>query len=92
MEGIPEYCQSKTDWQNAVDYAVKTGSNKAELYQRLKHLRDDHFINVLKEESAGKDSEELTPDDFEPKEDCNAEKYKLGFTDAEIESLMEKLI
>ena len=44
MVGIPDYCQTKKDWQNAVDFAVKTNSGKRILYSRLKHLRDDHFI------------------------------------------------
>ena len=49
MVGIPKYCQTKKDWQNAVDYAVKHNTGKTELYSRLQHLRDDHYMNVLKE-------------------------------------------
>lgn len=91
MVGIPEYCQTKKDWQNAVEYAVKNNTGKTELYNRLRHLRDDHYINVLKEESKSKPVEEQTPEDYEPVENRNAEKYRLNFTDNEIEKLMEAL-
>ena len=79
MVGIPEYCQTKKDWQNAVDFAVKTNSGKRILYSRLKHLRDDHFMKVLKEE------------DYELVDNPAAAKYKIGVTDFEINALMEVL-
>ena len=79
MVGIPEYCQTKKDWQNAVSFAVKTNSGKRILYSRLKHLRDDHFMKVLKEE------------DYELVDNPAAAKYKIGVTDFEINALMEVL-
>ena len=83
MVGIPKYCQTKKDWQNAVDYAVKHNTGKTELYSRLQHLRDDHYMNVLKEEQ--------TPEDYEPVDNPAAEKYRIGITDEEIENMMEAL-
>ncbi len=91
MVGIPKYCQTKKDWQNAVSYAVKYNMGKAELYSRLQRLRDDHYMNVLKEKSKDKPAEEQTADDYEAVDDPAAEKYKLGFSDAEINALMEVL-
>lgn len=91
MVGIPRYCQTKKDWQNAVDYAVAYNTGKSELHSRLEHLRDDHYMNVLKESSKGKPAEEQTPDDYEPIDNPAAEKYRLGFTDNEIDALMEAL-
>lgn len=92
MVGIPKECQTKDDWRNAVSYAKENSVGKTEMKARLEHLRDDHFVNVLKEASKGKDAEELTPDDFENAEDPAAEKTRLGFTDEEIEELMEELV
>lgn len=91
MVGIPEYCQTKKDWQNAVDFAVKTNSGKRVLYSRLKHLRDDHFMKVLKNASKGKPVEELTDEDYELVDNPAAAKYKIGITDSEINALMEVL-
>ena len=91
MVGIPDYCQTKKDWQNAVDFAVKTNSGKRILYARLKHLRDDHFMKVLKDASKGKPSEELTDEDYELVDNPAAAKYKIGITDAEINALREVL-
>ena len=91
MVGIPEYCQTKKDWQNAVSFAVKTNSGKRILYSRLKHLRDDHFMKVLKEGSKRKPSEELTEEDYELVDNPAAAKYKIGVTDFEINALMEVL-
>ena len=91
MVGIPDYCQTKKDWQNAVDFAVKTNNGKRVLYARLKHLRDDHYMKVLKDSSNGKPSEELTDEDYELVDNPAAAKYKIGITDAEINALMEVL-
>ena len=91
MVGIPEYCQTKKDWQNAVSFAVKTNSGKRVLYSRLKHLRDDHFMKVLKDASKGKPAEELTDEDYELVDNPAAAKYKIGITDSEINALMEVL-
>jgi hypothetical protein len=91
MVGIPEYCQTKKDWQNAVDFAVKTNNGKKILYSRLKHLRDDHFMKALKEGSKGKPVEELTEEDYELMDNPAAAKYKIGITDFEINALMEVL-
>ena len=91
MIGIPKYCQTKKDWQNAVDYAVKHNTGKTELYSRLQHLRDEHYMNVLKEESKEKPVEEQTPEDYEPVDNPAAEKYRIGITDEEIENMMEAL-
>lgn len=91
MVGVPKYCQTKKDWQNAVAYAIEHNTGKRELYSRLEHLRDDHYMNILKESSRNKPSEELTQDDYKPVENPAAEKIKLGFSDVEINSLMEAL-
>lgn len=91
MVGIPIYCQTKKDWQNAVEYAVSHKTGKRELYSRLQHLRDDHFMNVLKESSKNKPVEKQTPEDYEAVDNPAAAKYRLGFTDPEINALMEAL-
>lgn len=91
MVGIPKFCQTKKDWQNAVNFATAKNTGKAELYSRLQQLRDNHFMNVLKNSSKSKPAEEQTPDDFEAVDNPAAEKYRLGFTDEEINKLMEAL-
>jgi len=91
MVGIPKECQTKKDWQNAVDYAVRHNTGKTELHSRLRHLRDDHYMNVLKEESKEKPVEEQTADDYESMDNPASEKYRLGITDEEIEKMMEAL-
>lgn len=91
MVGIPKHCQTKKDWQNAVDYAVSHNTGRTELRSRLQHLRDDHYMNVLKEESKTKPAEEQTADDYEAVDNPAAEKYRLGFADSEINDLMEAL-
>ena len=54
-------------------------------------MRDDHYMNVLKEESKEKPVEEQTPEDYEPVDNPAAEKYRIGITDEEIENMMEAL-
>ena len=89
MVGIPKYCQTKKDWQNAVDFAIAQNKGKTELYSRLEQLRDNHYMNVLKKSSKDKPVEEQTPEDYEPVDNPAAEKYRLGFTDEEINRYLE---
>ena len=91
MVSIPSYCQTKKDWQNAVNYAIEHKTGKSELRHRLEHLRADHYMNVLKESSKDKPVEEQTPDDYEPVDNPTAPKYKIGITDTEINALLEAL-
>jgi hypothetical protein len=88
MVGFPKDLKTKKDWQNAVDYAIATGSGKAELKTRLVELKGFTTVLVLKETSRGKEAEEQTPDDYEPVPDPACEKIRLGFTDSEIDKLI----
>lgn len=91
MVGIPKKCETKRDWQNAVSYAIEKNVGRSEMYNRLKHLRDDYTKLVLKASSQDVPAEEQTVDDFESVEDPAAEKFRLGFTNEEINKLMEDL-
>ena len=91
MVGLPIDLFTKQDWFNAVDYALSTGNGKDVMIARLNNLAQNTTMNVLKKESTGKPAEELTPDDFVAVDDPNSEFARLGFTKAEIESLIGRL-
>lgn len=91
MVGIPATCDTKTDWENAVEYAVVHNAGKGEMKSRLEHLRDDHYKLVLKESSKDVPVEEQTPEDYEKVEDPAAEKNKLAVSDEWINALIAKL-
>lgn len=91
MVGLPKYCQTKEDWQNAVDYAKEHEVVKPEMRARLIDLRDNYFTKSLKKSAEGKEAEELTASDFEDVENPAAPKFKLGFSDVEINNLLEVL-
>ncbi|GHU66507.1 hypothetical protein FACS189447_07500 [Spirochaetia bacterium] len=88
MVGLPKDLFTKEDWLNAVGYANSTGQGKSVMIARLNGLKQNIKINVLKQSSAGKDSEELTPEDFEPVDDPNCEIKRLGFSETEINGLI----
>lgn len=88
MIGLPKQLSTKADWLNAVKYAKTTGDGKAEMQNRLLSLKTHCTILVLKKASAGKDSEDQTPEDYEAAVDPGCEKARLGFTDAEIDELI----
>jgi len=92
MVGIPNNLLTKKDYYNAVDYVISTGDGKSVLIARLNNLKANITINVLKETSAGKDAEELTADDFQPESDPNCELNRLQFTEAEVDSLIGRLV
>ena len=91
MVGMPAVCKTKKDWKNATDYAIANNTGKDQLYNRLEQLKNNHYKNVLKKESMDKPAEDQTPEDYEAVGDPAAEKYKLGFTDGEIEKLQKEL-
>ena len=91
MIGFPSVLNTKEDWQHAVDYVKEHGTNRKELVLELENLRDNMYMNVLKESSKEKDPEELTPDDFEKVEDPNCDKKRLGISDEEIAAWIEEV-
>lgn len=105
MVGIPNYCQTKADWSNAVAYAIKHGKQKDVLINRLKRLRDDVYTRKLTSEAEARIAEEAaaareageeyeatySASDYEKIENPKAAKFVLGFTDAEINALIKKL-
>jgi hypothetical protein len=88
MVGLPKQLSTKADWLNAVNYAKTTGDGKAAMRGRLLSLKNHSTILVLKKSSAGKDSEDQTPEDYESAADPGCEKARLGFTDTEIDELI----
>jgi len=92
MVGYPNTLSTKTDLLNAYRYAKTTGDGKAALRARLLTIKENTKILVLKSSSASKDSEEITPEDFESVNDPGAEKIRLGITDAEIDELIGGLV
>ncbi len=91
MIGFPTILKTKKDWQHAVDYVKESRMNRKELVSELENLRDNVYMNVLKESSKGKDPEEMTPDDFEKAEDPNCEKKRLGISDEEIAAWIQEV-
>jgi hypothetical protein len=91
MVGFPKELKTRQDWINAVDYAKSTGDGKAVLKNRLLELKNKTTVLVLKAASAGKPPEDQTAADFHEADDPACEKLRLGFTDAEIDQLMEVL-
>ena len=91
MVGFPKELKTKQDWINAVNYAKSTGDGKAALLSRLLELKSHTTVLVLKPASASKPAEEQTEADFKSVDDPNCEKLRLGFTDQEINTLMEVL-
>jgi len=88
MVGYPNTLSTKADLFNAFEYAKTTGDGKAALRSRLLSIKNNTTILVLKKASAGKKSEDQTPEDFEAVNDPGAEKIRLGITDAEIDELI----
>ena len=78
MVGIPKVYNTKQDYENAVAYAVKTNSGKAEVARALHDLKDVP-------------AEEQTADDYKKVENPNCKKNQLGFTDEEIDALLAKV-
>jgi hypothetical protein len=91
MVGFPKELKTKQDWINAASYAASTGDGKAALKKRLSELKSNTSVLVLKAASASKDPEEQTEADFEMVDDLACEKLRLGFTDQEIDQLVEVL-
>lgn len=91
MVGIPSKYNTKKDYENAVDYAVKTNSGKGEVARVLHDLQDNVYMLVLKETSKDVPAEEQKADDFEKVLNPACKKNKLGFTDQEINALLAKV-
>ena len=91
MIGLPTEMQTKQDWNNAVDYAVQHKTGITTMITRLEDLRDNIYMNVLKESSKDVPADEQTPDDYEQVENPACEKNRLGFSDAEINALIARL-
>lgn len=105
MVGIPTYCKTKADWQNAVTYALRHGKEKDVLTARLKTLRDDVYLRKLTSEASARIADEMkaaeeageeyqesvTDADFELVANPKARKTVLGFTDDEINALIAQL-
>jgi hypothetical protein len=92
MIGIPSELFTKKDWYNAVEYVKTTGNEKSVIIARLKNLKTNTTINVLKKGAEKIPADELKPDDFEPVSDPNCEFTRLGFTIAEVDNLIGELI
>lgn len=91
MVGFPKELKTKQDWLNAANYAKSTGEGKALIKSRLLELKSHTTVLVLKPASANKPAEEQTEADFKLVDDPNCEKLRIGFTDQEIDQLMEEL-
>jgi|LSPZ01.1.fsa_nt_gi hypothetical protein len=89
MYGVPYRLNTKQDWLNAAEYVNQNGG-KAELVSRLRELRDRSKIKVLKP-GITKPAEEQTAEDYQDVDDPGCEKIHLGFTDAEINRLLQTL-
>ena len=88
MVGLPNNLSTKKDWLNAVEFANSTGHGKDVMIARLTGLKQNTKMNVLKKGSEGKPAEDQTPEDFHSVDDPNCELQRLGFTGAEVESLI----
>ena len=91
MVGLPKVYGSKADYYNAVDYAITTDSNKGVVLAALTDLKENVYMNVLKESSKKVPAEEQTEKDYEKVENPNCKKKQLDFTDEEIDALIKKI-
>lgn len=90
MKGLPMYLQTRSDWENAFDYAMKHQEARAELVSRLLSLKASKTMKVLKP-GVVKPPEELEPEDFEEALDPASPYVQSGFTDSEIDTMIAKL-
>lgn len=91
MIGLPTSYNSKQDYYNGVDYTNQTGLGKSAIRDALMDLKTNVYMLVLKPSSAKKPAEKQTPEDFEKVLNPNCKKNQLGFTDSEIDILLQKL-
>ena len=91
MIGLPYNLSTKQDWLNAVEYVKATGDSKGEMRARLLELKNNVKMLVLVESAETKQSEKQTQANFISMDDPNCEKRRLGFTDAEINTLIGEL-
>lgn len=90
MKGIPEYLQTKQDWLNAYQYALEHPEARPDFKRRLEYLLQSRFVKVLKN-NVIKNSEELSPEDFEDQEDPRSPFFLSGLSEHEIKSMLERL-
>jgi hypothetical protein len=89
MVGFPKNIHTKKDWLNAVDFAKSSGgTDKAIMASKLEALKTNTKMMVLKASSAGVPAEEQTPEDYEAVDNPACEMIRLGFTAAQIDSLI----
>lgn len=91
MIGYPKNLNSKSDWINFVNYAMTNSQYKKRAISKLENLRDDIYINTLKESSKEVEAEKQTSDDYEKTLNPSCEKTKLNISDDEINSWIKEL-
>ncbi|MBR1913148.1 MAG: hypothetical protein IJ828_12475 [Treponema sp.] len=90
MIGFPSVLNTKQDYLNAVEYVKSDRADRKKLVRMLESLRDNIYMNVLKDSSKEKSTEDLTPDDYMAVENPNCDKLRLGISDKEIESWIKE--
>ncbi len=88
MIGFPNELRTKQDYLNAVDFVKSTGTDKTMMIAKLESLKSNTNMMVLKDSSKSKLPEKQTQEDYVLVPDPDCEMKRLGFTEAEINSLI----
>lgn len=91
MKGIPYSLNTKSDYLNAFDYALRHPEYKNEVIARLERLRKSTFFMALKDEAFSKRAEKQNQDDYEEREDKNSLFRRIGFDNSGIDKMIEEL-
>lgn len=90
MKGLSYYLQTRADWVNAFDYAMKHPDIENEMISRLLSLKSSKMVKMPKP-GLTKSIEEYADDDFETIQDPASPFAQSGLTDDEIDEMIAKL-
>ncbi len=90
MKGLPMYLQTRQDWLNAFEYTKRHPTESPVLKERLRALLQSRTVKVLRG-GVQKSPEDLLPEDFEDQLDPSSPFALSGLSEAEIQSMIDKL-
>ena len=91
MTGFFNELQTKQDYLNAAAYVMSAGEGGGILAARLEGMKVTTSMMSLKASAKSKKAEKQQQEDYEPVWDPNCEMRRLGFTDAELDCLIERM-
>ena len=91
MKGFPKTIGTKQDIYNLVDLARQDDEIKERLITTLDNLIATRQHYVIKAEAVEKPVEEQTPEDYELVDNPNADMFRLGITEDDINQIKLQL-